>query len=94
MRILAGIVSAFALVGATGADAQIVYPDAPYYPGYPPPVIVAPPAPVVVAPPPYGTPYVAPYPYAAPSPYAGVVNPYNGRWCSYEPSGYRWCWTP
>jgi hypothetical protein len=93
MKMLAGIVSAFALVGVSSANAQIVYPDAPYFSGYLPPVVVAPATPVVVAPPPYGTPYVT-APYAAPYPYAGVVNSYTGRWCSYEPSGYRWCWTP
>jgi hypothetical protein len=27
-------------------------------------------------------------------PYAAVVNPYTGRWCTFEPSGYHWCWTP
>jgi hypothetical protein len=92
MKTLAGMVSALALFGVTGAHAQIVYPDGPYYPVYPaPPEVVAPvPAPpIVVAPPPYGMPYLgAPYPYPA------VVNPYTGRYCTVEPSGYRWCWTP
>jgi hypothetical protein len=25
---------------------------------------------------------------------AVVVNPATGRWCSLDPSGWRWCWTP
>ena len=87
MKMLAFVAAALTL-GATGAECADIYP-APY-PAYPGPAVVAPapPPPVVVAPPPYGTPYVQPYPYA------GVVNPYTGRWCTIEPSGYRWCWTP
>jgi hypothetical protein len=23
-----------------------------------------------------------------------IVNPFTGRWCRTEPTGYRWCWTP
>jgi hypothetical protein len=91
MRTLARIVvAALALVGVTGARAQIVYyPDAPYLA---PPVVVAPvPAPpsMVVAPAPYGMAYI-------PGPYPGsvVVNPYTGRWCTFEPSGWHWCWRP
>jgi hypothetical protein len=90
MKKLAGIIAALVLVGATGAHAQIVYPG-PLYPGYlAPPVFVAPvPPPIVVAPPPYGMGYI-PEAY----PYSAVVNPYTGRWCTFEPSGYRWCWRP
>jgi hypothetical protein len=58
MRTLAGIVvAALALVGVTGAYAQIVYyPGAPYLA---PPVVVAPvPAPPIVAPAPYGMAYI------------------------------------
>jgi hypothetical protein len=31
-----------------------------------------------------------------PGPYPGsvIVNPATGRWCTFEPSGWRWCWTP
>jgi hypothetical protein len=99
MKMLAGIVAALALVGVTGADAQTVYPDPPYpyrgapypYPGvpYPYPGAPYPAPPVVVAPTPYGGAYI-------PGPYPGsvVVNPYTGRWCTFEPSGWRWCWTP
>ena len=96
MKMLVGIVATLALVGVTGAYAQIVYPGAPYlYPGAPyyvePQVVVAPPPvpPTVLAPAPYGGAYIAgPYPGSA------VVNPYTGRWCTFEPSGWHWCWTP
>jgi hypothetical protein len=92
MRILTGAIAAVALAGASAAPAQIYVADPPL----PPPVVYAPP--VVVAPPPvyvapgYGGPYAAPYG----APYAGAttVNPYSGRTCTIEPSGYRWCWTP
>jgi hypothetical protein len=93
MKMLAGLVAALALVGVTGAYAQIVVPapyyPAPYYPApyYPAPYYSAPP--IIVAPAPYGGGYI-------PGPYPGpvVVNPYTGRWCTFEPSGWRWCWTP
>jgi hypothetical protein len=92
MKMLAGIVAALALVYATGAYAQIIYPGAPYpYPGavyMTAPAIVAPAPPVVVAPA-YNGAYIPDY-YSTPV----VVNPYTGRWCRFEPSGYRWCWTP
>ena len=29
-----------------------------------------------------------------PVPGAVIVNPVTGRWCTTEPSGYQWCWTP
>jgi hypothetical protein len=95
MKMLAVMVAALALVGMTGAHAQIVYPGAPYaYPGAPylaPSIVLAPvPAPaIVVAPATYGGTYI-------PGPYPGsvVVNPYTGRWCTFEPNGWHWCWTP
>jgi hypothetical protein len=53
-------------------------------------------APVGVAPAPIG---VAPAPYVAgyvPGPYPGsyVVDAYTGRWCTFQPDGWHWCWTP
>jgi len=94
MEILAGIVAALTLVGVTAASAQVVYYPygyygAPYpYSYYGAPYPAAPP--VVVAPAP------APYAGAIPGPVPGsfVVNPYTGRWCTFQPDGYRWCWTP
>jgi hypothetical protein len=52
------------------------------------PVGVAP-APIGVAPPPYGSAYI-------PGPYPGsyVVDAYTGRWCTFQPDGWHWCWTP
>jgi len=29
-----------------------------------------------------------------PAPAGAVVNPVTGRWCTTQPSGYQWCWTP
>jgi hypothetical protein len=29
-----------------------------------------------------------------PVPGSVIVNPNTGRWCTFEPSGWRWCWTP
>jgi type II secretory pathway pseudopilin PulG len=58
------------------------------------------------APPPGAYPgaVVVPSPYVAPGPvpYAAApvivnpvyVNPLTGRRCTYEPSGWHWCWTP
>ena len=94
MRMLIGAAAALALMGTTGAQAQIyvaepapVYVNpAPYYSPAPPPVVVVPPA--VVAPGP-DLAYVPP-----PAAGATVVNPRTGRSCTIEPSGYRWCWTP
>jgi len=82
-----------ALVGSNGAHAQWGYgPPAQVYVNLGP-YWAAPP--VVVAPPPY---YAGPAGVIVPSPYYTgqpvVVNPYTGRWCSFRPSGYRWCWTP
>jgi hypothetical protein len=85
---LVGSNSAYAQYWSYGPPAPIYVNPAPYYAPpqgvvAPPPVVVAPAArPVVVAPPAY---------YAAPP---VIVNPYTGRWCTIEPSGYRWCWTP
>src|SRR5262249_57583034 len=31
--------------------------------------------------------------YAAP-PAGAIVDPVTGRWCTTQPSGYQWCWTP
>jgi hypothetical protein len=109
MKMLAVIFAALGLVGVTGAHAQIVYRSAPYayagapyayagapyaYAGVPyaAPFVVVEPAPtpaVVIAPVPYGEAYIpGPYPGSA------VVDPYTGRWCTFEPSGWHWCWTP
>jgi hypothetical protein len=97
MRMWTGAIAAAALVGSTGAHAQG------FYVAEPAPVYVAPApyyagAPVVVAPAPR---YVAPYAtYAGPvddyayAPERYIVNYRTGRWCTIEPSGYRWCWTP
>jgi len=81
MKMLAGIVAALVLVGVTSSYAQIVYPGPPYRA---PPVVVKPAkAPRVV---------VAPTPPAPPG--AVVVNPYTGRWCTMDPTGWRYCYTP
>jgi hypothetical protein len=95
MKVLAGIVAALALIGVTGAYAQYYpypgyypYPAYYQYPGYypypGPPVAVAPAPPAAVAP---G--YIP-----GPVPGSVVVNPYTGRWCTFQPDGWRWCWTP
>jgi len=87
------------LVGSNGAHAQWGYgPPAAVYVN-PGPYYAAPP--VVVAP---GPGYAAPPVVVAPSPgYSYVPGPYpgsvvvdyrTGRWCTFQPSGYRWCWTP
>jgi hypothetical protein len=93
MRILTGAIAGLALAASSAAQAQIYVADPP-----PPPVVYAPAPPVVVAPPAvYAAPtYVEPA-YGAPAyvaPGATTVNPYTGRTCTIEPSGYRWCWTP
>jgi hypothetical protein len=84
-------VAGLALAGVTGANAQD-YP-VPYGAFYPyaglymaAPVGVGP-APVVA--PAYAGAYV-------PGPYPGsvVVNAYTGRWCTFQPDGWHWCWTP
>ena len=81
MKMLAGIVAALVLVGVTSSYAQIVYPGPPYRA---PPVVVKPAkAPRVV---------VAPTPPGPPG--AVVVNPYTGRWCTMDPTGWRYCYTP
>jgi hypothetical protein len=105
MKTLAVAVAGLALVGAGGANAQD-YP-APYAGQYlAAPVVTAPApygygglylaAPVGVAPAPIG---VAPAPYGGafvPGPYPGsyVVDAYTGRWCTFQPDGWHWCWTP
>ena len=82
MKMLAGIVAALLLVSVTSSYAQVVYPDARYR--APPAIVVKPvPAPGIV---------VAPAPPGPPG--AVVVNPYTGRWCTMEPSGWRYCYTP
>jgi hypothetical protein len=68
MKMLAGTIAALALVGATSASAQIVYPGAPY--PAPPAVVVPAPAPRIVAPAPYVWPNVPGY---IPGPYPGSV---------------------
>ena len=93
MKRLAGIVAALALVGVPGAYGQSVDPGPAYsYPGAPYASQVAVPSPVLpmgVAPGPYDAAYI-------PGPYPGsvVVNPYTGRWCTLQPDGWHWCWTP
>jgi hypothetical protein len=62
------------------------------------------PAPPAYTPPPaYGpSPTYTPSPRGGPGygygpgPYPGavIVNPVTGRWCTTEPSGYQFCWTP
>ena len=91
MRMWTGAIAAVALVGSTGAHAQGVYvaePAPPYYAGAP--VVVAP-SPRYVAP--YAT-YVEPVDDYAYAPERYIVNYRTGRWCTIEPNGYRWCWTP
>jgi hypothetical protein len=79
MRVLTGTAAVAALVlGSASTHAQTVYVE----PGY-----VAEPAPAYVAPAPGAV--VVPA-YTRPV----FVNPYTGRTCTIEPSGYRWCWTP
>ena len=92
MRVLIGAIAALALVGSTGAKAQVVYLAEPG-PIYVNPAPYYAPAPVVVAP---ARRYVAPDYAYVPEPYAGstVVDYRTGRTCTIEPSGYRWCWTP
>src|SRR5262249_1267223 len=43
-----------------------------------------------------GDPNVAPGAGYGPGPVPGsvIVNPNTGRWCTFEPSGWHWCWTP
>jgi hypothetical protein len=49
-----------------------------------------------------GAAVVAPAPYVGPGfgygpgpvPGSVIVNPVTGRWCTFEPSGWQWCWTP
>lgn len=68
-----------------GTDAYVAGSAPPYYgPGYgygPLAIGYAPePAPVVAG---YGS-----------APAGAVVNPVTGRWCTTQPNGYQWCWTP
>ena len=96
MKTLAVAVAGLALAGVTSASAQdYPYPYAGYYP-YSGLYMAAP----VVAPGfygaavgPYGAGYGAGY---VPGPYPGsvVVNSYTGRWCTFQPDGWHWCWTP
>jgi hypothetical protein len=81
MRVLAGTVTAAALaLGSACAHARAIYVGpAPVYVAPAPTVVVAP-APGVVVAPAYSR--------------SVVVNPYTGRTCTIEPTGYRWCWTP
>jgi hypothetical protein len=107
MKTLIATSVGLALLGATGANAQdYPYPYAGSYVAAP--VVAAPAvgpsaygglylaAPVGVAPAPIA---VAPAPYVAgyvPGPYPGsyVVDAYTGRWCTFQPDGWHWCWTP
>lgn len=94
MKTLAVTVAGWALLGVTGANAQD-YP-VPLYGGVYPygglymaaPVGVAP-APFFAAAPYYGAGYVP-----GPVPGSVVVNAYTGRWCTFQPDGWHWCWTP
>ena len=94
MKILAITVAGLALAGVTGANAQDypvplygpyggVYGGGLYMQG---PIGVAP---VVGAGPYYGAGYVP-----GPVPGSVVVNSYTGRWCTMQPDGWHWCWTP
>lgn len=81
--------------------APIVVAPIPYYYAAPPVVVAPAPyyaAPSVVVAPIAPAPYVAPgygYSYiSGPVPGSVVVNGRTGRWCTFAPSGYRWCWTP
>jgi hypothetical protein len=77
-----------ALLGSSAAHAQWGYGPPLAVPPYPAPYYnVAPPVVVVPAP---------PMQYVVPGPYPGsvVVNEFTGRWCTFQPNGYRWCWTP
>src|ERR1700733_5193151 len=93
MKTLAVTVAGLALAGVSGANAQD-YP-VPYRALYPYPyagLYMAAPvgaAPVGFAAAPYGGAYM-------PGPYPGsvVVNAYTGRWCTLQPDGWHWCWTP
>jgi hypothetical protein len=95
MKLLAGTVAGLALLGVTAANAQD-YPVPVYGAGVYPYGGLYMAAPVGVAAPVVGA--VGPY-YASgymPGPYPGsvVVNSYTGRWCTIQPDGWHWCWTP
>ncbi|HEY1745938.1 MAG TPA: hypothetical protein VGG11_04125 [Xanthobacteraceae bacterium] len=95
MKIMAVTVAGLALAGVTGASAQeypvpvygaAVYPYGGLYMAAPVGIGVAP---VVAASPYYGAGYVP-----GPVPGSVVVNAYTGRWCTFQPDGWHWCWTP
>jgi hypothetical protein len=100
MKTLAVTIAGLALLGVTAANAQ----DYPYpyaAPSYVGPSYVAPAygglylaAPVGVAPAPIAVgPYGGAY-MPGPVPGSVIVNPYTGRWCTFQPDGWHWCWTP
>jgi hypothetical protein len=85
-RAVAGAAVGATAVGAaaTGAYVAASAPPPYYGPGYGYGAVAAGPAPAG-----YG-PVAAGY---GPTPGA-VVNPATGRWCTTQPSGFQWCWTP
>jgi hypothetical protein len=93
MKTLAVAVAGLALLGVTGANAQDYPYPYPYAAPYAGMYLAAPvgfaPAPVVVAPAPYAGAYVS-----GPVPGSFVVNAATGRWCTFQPDGWHWCWTP
>jgi hypothetical protein len=90
-RAAAGAAVGAAAVGAAATGAHIAgSAPPPYYGpgyGYGPVAAGYGPGPAPAA---YG-PVVAGY---GPAPAGAVVNPVTGRWCTIQPSGYQWCWTP
>jgi hypothetical protein len=90
MKTLAVTVAGLALAGVTGANAQD-YP-VPYGAFYPYAGLYMA-APVGVAPVGIAAPYAGAY-MPGPVPGSVVVNAYTGRWCTIQPDGWHWCWTP
>jgi len=83
-----------ALLGVTGAGAQAQDYPYPYAAPYASPyagMYLAAPAVGVAPAAPYGG-GVAYMP--GPVPGSFVVNAYTGRWCTFQPDGWHWCWTP
>jgi hypothetical protein len=98
MQRFAVAVAGLALLGVTGAGAQAQdypYPyAAPYASPYAGMYLAAPAVgvgPAIAPAAPYGG-GVAYMPGPVPGSY--VVNAYTGRWCTFQPDGWHWCWTP